>query len=206
MLEYINEDDKMQIEIERLNEEELTKLYHDRIIYDFPEAEVKSLSLMKKLMKENNYIVLLFKINHLPVAYTILASLKNSSLVLLDYFAVYPSYRGHGVGGKILSCMKKELQEYDGVLLEVENPFLSDIETRFLKERRIAFYLRSGVIHTHFRTSTQNVPYQILFYPIQKKKLTEKETKEGMDAFYSYFFPEEIMEIRQSYEYKKEEI
>ena len=34
----------MQIEIERLNEEELAKLYQERIIYDFPEAEVKPLS------------------------------------------------------------------------------------------------------------------------------------------------------------------
>lgn len=95
----------MQIVIERLNEEELAKLYQERIIYDFPEAEVKPLSLMKKLMRENNYIVLLFKQNHLPVAYTILSSLKNRSLVLLDYFAVYPSYRGHGLGGKILTHM-----------------------------------------------------------------------------------------------------
>lgn len=195
----------MQIVIERLNEEELAKLYQERIIYDFPEAEVKPLSLMKKLMRENNYIVLLFKQNHLPVAYTILSSLKNRSLVLLDYFAVYPSYRGHGLGGKILTHMKEELQNYDGVLLEVENPMLSDVETRHLKERRIAFYLRSGVIHTHFETSTQNVPYQILFYPIKKEKLTMKETKEGMDAFYSYFFPSEISEIRLSYAYKNEE-
>lgn len=195
----------MQIVIERLNEEELAKLYQERIIYDFPEAEVKPLSLMKKLMRENNYIVLLFKQNHLPVAYTILSSLKNRSLVLLDYFAVYPSYRGHGLGEKILTHMKEELLDYDGVLLEVENPMLSNAETRHLKERRIAFYLRSGAIHTHFETSTQNVPYQILFYPIKKEKLTMKETKEGMDAFYSYFFPSEILEIRQSYAYKNKE-
>lgn len=195
----------MQIVIERLNEEELAKLYQERIIYDFPEAEVKPLSLMKKLMRENNYIVLLFKQNHLPVAYTILSSLKNRSLVLLDYFAVYPSYRGHGLGGKILTHMKEELLDYDGVLLEVENPMLSNAETRHLKERRIAFYLRSGAIHTHFETSTQNVPYQILFYPIKKEKLTMKETKEGMNAFYSYFFPSEILEIRQSYAYKNKE-
>lgn len=195
----------MQIVIERLNEEELAKLYQERIIYDFPEAEVKPLSLMKKLMRENNYIVLLFKQNHLPVAYTILSSLKNRSLVLLDYFAVYPSYRGHGLGGKILTHMKEKLLDYDGVLLEVENPMLSNAETRHLKERRIAFYLRSGAIHTHFETSTQNVPYQILFYPIKKEKLTMKETKEGMNAFYSYFFPSEILEIRQSYAYKNKE-
>jgi GNAT superfamily N-acetyltransferase len=73
----------------------------------------------------------------------LLYSLESSQFVLLDYMAVKPEYRKHGLGSEFL----KNINRITGLknrffLFEVEDPKAgSDTETR---QRRVYFYRKNG--------------------------------------------------------------
>ncbi len=68
-----------------------------------------------------------------------LAVWELGEIVFLEHFAVHPSYRNGGIGGKILSELVETVSGQ--VCLEVELP-----ETE-LARRRIAFYERNGFFY-----------------------------------------------------------
>lgn len=81
-------------------------------------------------------------------------------MVLVDYFAVMPSKRGSGVGGKALELLLDIYSDYS-IFLEIE--LINDKAPNALQRvRRKNFYLRCGFQETGIRWNMYGVPMEIL--------------------------------------------
>ena len=139
-------------------------LYRTAMVRDFPASELKSISMLEQLEDKGWYTVLGFYFEEEPqrlCAYALLVQ-TNPGAVLLDYFAVDPSLRGGGIGGKILDLLKQwASQKAPLFLAEVEDPdFAQSPEDLSVRNRRIGFYRRNGfaltgvcaqVLQDHYR-------------------------------------------------------
>ncbi len=103
--------------------------------YSFPENERRSCADQRALLSDPSYkIYTLPKANSDILAF--LAVWEFPSVAFLEHFAVSPSYRNNGLGGRLLDELMQNLNRT--ICLEVEpgqNP---------LAQRRIAFYQRHG--------------------------------------------------------------
>ena len=81
-------------------------------------------------------------------------------LVLLDYFAIVPEKRGHGIGTAALELLR---ERYPGkrIFLEIELP-ADDTDTD--KLRRKDFYLRAGLSCTGINVLLFGVPMELLAF------------------------------------------
>ena len=189
----------MQITTKRMTKDELFKIYNERMAFDFPFAEIKPFSLIQELYQEGSYYPFWYLIDGKPVAYTLVVAFPHLKVGILDYFAVYPSYRGHGLGSQILQELKKEIMFLDGILLEVEDPLCAPMEDIKHQEHRIMFYLRSGVQHTFYGCRAEDVPYQLLYMPAKKRQISKDEIKDYMLIYYQRFFAYDMKNIRSSF-------
>ena len=70
-------------------------------------------------------------------------TLYDDNVIILDYFAINPEYRGKGIGGKAIDILKNKFKDKK-FLLEIETTDIisADIQNRI---RRKNFYLRHGL-------------------------------------------------------------
>ena len=136
-----------QAVLKPLCEAEVSTIYHDHAVYDFPKAELKPLSTMLKLMKSGDYLCYgLFEGEGLR-AYAFFVI--NGVFLLLDYYAVCRGYRSNGYGNQFLSLLRNTCRGIYGIILEVEAPDCALKEEELtIRTRRINFYERSGVRKT----------------------------------------------------------
>lgn len=149
------------MEIRNLTIPEIEEVYQQQITADFPEAEVKPLEAIMQAYGEGNYACLgLFEEGELS-AYAYL--IRKNRYYLLDYLAVSSKMRNKKRGSVMLSFLKEHLKDAEAMLLEVEDPSLTEDEgEKKLQERRIDFYLRNGILETPVRAYTFGVHYRIM--------------------------------------------
>ncbi len=142
------------------------QLYQTAMVRDFPASELKSVSMLERLEDKGWYTFLGFYAEEEPerlCAYALLVQ-TNPGAVLLDYFAVEPSLRGGGIGGKILDLLKQWAgQKAPLFLAEVEDPdFAQSPEDRSIRNRRIGFYRRNGFVLTGVCAQVLQDHYRII--------------------------------------------
>ena len=129
------------MEIKRLNKNELTALYNDELVFDFPKTELKPLQGMLNLMDRNAYDPLLVIEEGRAVGYAMVWLPSDRKGALLDYFGVLRGLRNGGVGSRILDLLA---ERYGQIFGEAEAPASDDPAENDLRRRRIAFYERNG--------------------------------------------------------------
>lgn len=175
-----------QIRSKILTLEEMTTLYEEHLIKDFPSNEWKPLEQILKLMEEGNYKVYGFYEEETLRAYALLCLIDTR--VFLDFFAVADSdKRGKGYGSRVLKDLLQILQEQgkELLILEAEAPERAETEeARITRNRRIQFYLGNQLCNSPVRGQVQGVEFHILYYSFSNGTKTGKELGEILSTFY----------------------
>ncbi|MDO4541563.1 MAG: hypothetical protein Q4C00_01875 [Bacillota bacterium] len=167
-----------------LKDKEIEELYKEHFIKDFPPSEQKPLSMILNLKNQGKYICFGLFENHILKGYAILGLAPERRNLLLDYFAILSPYRSGGYGGRFLQLLKGALNEYEGLILEVENvDHAANPEEELERTRRLAFYYANGLEHTNIETSVKKVVFTIIYFPF-RDKWQEQELVEDINAIY----------------------
>lgn len=148
------------MELKLLNKEELTALYQDEIMGDFPHSELKPLKAMLRLMDLGRYEPLLITEEGQAVGYALLWTTGDRSGALLEYFGVLRGLRNAGQGTRILSLLA---QRYGQLFGEAEAPCSHDPDINELRRRRIAFYERNGFRTLDYQCALFGVRFNCLY-------------------------------------------
>ncbi|WP_310605009.1 GNAT family N-acetyltransferase [Anaerosporobacter sp.] len=179
----------MQIKI--INTEQLSNLYKNYLVYDFPESELKPLAMIKTYMEHGIYTIYGLYEEEELLAYAMFVNNKESEFALLDYFASNRKYRSKGYGSTLLQMLKENDTVSKGYIIEVESlRTAKDEEERVIRERRIAFYEKNGLRKTAIRACVYGVEFDILYLPL----CVEAEDSclyEELKALYLLMFGEE---------------
>ena len=151
----------------KLHSDELCLLHKECIKRDFPKNEVRPYSMIKRLEKNNLYVAYGAYCNNELVAYATFFNLPESPVVLLDYLAVQPQYRGKGIGSSFFiefnEIVKSEFPHSKVLAIECENPqYATDINDKVTREKRIDFYIRNGAFLTESKLYAFGVNYNLL--------------------------------------------
>ncbi len=160
---------KENIIIKKLTDEEIIHIYSTHSIRHFPADERKPLSSIERMLKDGIYTGygLYEKENNIILCYAFFTILPDYRNILLDYFAVIEEYRSHGIGSLFLQQMKDSVTDYDGFLIETEDPDYASHEKELaIRNKRIAFYHANGCVFTGILAEVFGVHYRILYFPI----------------------------------------
>ncbi len=177
------------IQLEQLTTEQITSIYNEHMLTDFPPREMKPLSALLDARERDLYTCYgIFSEGELA-GYVFLE--HSGGDYLIDYIAMFPEKRNGGLGGQLLSVLMEELYECDSVIGEVEDPAFAETEAdRSLQTRRLGFYLRNGIIDTGMTSVCFGARYKILELPTGRTHSPE-ELRELYIKHYRVFFSEE---------------
>lgn len=134
------------------------KYIRDLYRISFPDAERKPFSLIERKAAMGTMEILLVSEDGTRKGLAITAS--DEKLVLLDYFAVDPQWRGQGVGSEALQLLLALYSEKQ-FFLEIERP-TEDAPNRKERILRKQFYLKNGMLETGIRIQLYGVPMELL--------------------------------------------
>lgn len=134
------------------------KFILDLYMSAFPEEERKPFSLIERKAAMGEMEILLIKENGKRAGLAITA--LQEELVLLDYFAIAPEFRGAGVGSDALQALLALYSDRQ-FYLEIEQPDES-APNQPDRLRRKAFYLRNGLLEADIRINLFGVEMELL--------------------------------------------
>lgn len=174
--------------IKVLNKNEIEKIYKEHLKSDFPKDELKPLEYINKMYDLSKYECFGFYEKDLLVGYAYTVIPDDSDIRLLDYFAVVKELRNNGIGGDCLKALKEHYRHLSCVILESEHPdYSKDAGDRKIRERRLEFYKKNGLIKTDITTFVGGVYYTIFCMecsePINKINL-----KSAVENIYNTMF------------------
>ena len=179
------------VRLERLTKVQVKDIYKDKMIVDFPKAELKPLEVILEAIDNNIYEPLgLFEDSKI-IGYTFLVKLGSNYLV--DYLAVNSEVRNNGAGSKMVQLIADYLKDAENVVLEVEDPdYAADASAKDIQTRRLNFYFRNGCSDTGLRVRCFGVPFRILRVGEQQSEDYDALWKLYQE-FYSRMLPEEML-------------
>lgn len=187
--------------IRKLNIQELTEIYAAHSVRHFPADELKPLSSITRMAENGTYCgygLFESKEETQLLCYAFFTILPDRKNILLDYFAVMEAYRSHGIGSLFLQHMKNTVTEYDGFLIESEDPdYASGSGELAVRKKRLAFYESNGAIFTGILAEVFGVHYRILFFPIQDIPTLETLFTD-FDAIYQHMVSKKNYETKIS--------
>lgn len=182
--------------IKPLNKDQVSAVYTHHMYRDFAPDELKPLAGMLRLMDEGLYRAYgLFKGDNLR-GYAMLMTAPGGCSALLDYFAVVSSRRGSGYGSRFLQLLRRELRDFDGIVLESEHiEYAVGKQDKMTRIRRIAFYQRNGVRRTGLHSRLFGVDYVVMYLPC-KQDIPDGQIYKELDTIYRTLFPAYIWQRR----------
>ena len=160
-----------------------------RALYEasFPPSERKELDYMLSGPNASAYDVLVISTPDRDVAGMVIL-VCHGGLCMLDYFAIAPDLRGHGIGRAVLPLIRKRCK--GKFFLEIETPAPHcdprDVcENQEQRVRRKAFYLSAGLAETGVHAFIYGNDMELLAYPEDAGDITF----EGYDALLRATFP-----------------
>ena len=166
--------------------EEFKKIVYPEYVSIFPKEERKELKVLEDNF--NKKITRFIKIceNDIFVGFFIINTIKNSQYVQLDYFAILEKYQNKGYGTKAIQLLKKQMEAYEGIFVEIEKLGLGkDKQDNLLRERRAKFYETLGFEKLNFELKWfGTLILSIYVLPISTHKDTEEKIMENMFQIY----------------------
>lgn len=179
------------LQLKMLTEEKVSSLYEEHVKKDFPPEELKPLPMILDLIKQGVYECFGMYDGEEMVAYAFFAKPETIDYLLLDYLAVFSHHRSKRYGSRLLKLIQKDLEQYQGILFEVESGMdAKTAKEKLTCERRIAFYLRNGLRKTKINIRIFGVDMILLYLPI-KETPSERVMCEALNHIYDLIFGEE---------------
>ncbi|MFR1449170.1 MAG: GNAT family N-acetyltransferase [Beduini sp.] len=177
--------------IKQLTSEEITNIFNQHIIHDFPKNEVRDLRSMLKLKQQAIYQTYGYYENNELLAYAFFAKSLQSNAILLDYFAVVEKYRNQNIGSQFLTDLTHLLKQFV-ILAEVESVESSpNQQVSRLRQKRIDFYMRNGFKQSSLSLTLFHVHYNIIYF--FQSPLTLTDIKFHLDLIYHQFFNDNLI-------------
>ena len=175
--------------------DEVRALYRSRLAADFPPDELKPLSAIESALARGEYACYGAMDGDEALACAFFVKLGGKAL--FDYLDVARELRDRGIGSRFLQALiAGPLRDLDCVLLEVDDPdFAPDAEELETRRRRLAFYLRNGLVDTGVRATVWGVEYRILALPVGRAP-TPAQARETYAALYRAIFPPRVFASR----------
>ena len=175
------------MELKLLNKEELTKLYYQEMVFDFPKSELKPVSGMHRLMDMGVYEPMLVLEKGEAVGYAMVWLPSGRQGALLEYFGVLRGKRNAGLGTAILHLLA---EKYGQIFGEAEAPSSDDPAENDLRRRRIGFYLRNGLRLLDYDCALFGVHFNCLYLGPETDDRKIEALHRGVYA--TYFSPEHM--------------
>jgi len=175
------------MEFKRLTKEELTDLYQQEMVNDFPKSELKPLRGMLNLMDKNVYDPLLVIEDGRTVGYAMVWLQTDRKGALLEYFGVIHGLRNAGIGSRILDLLA---ERYGQIFGEAEAPTADDPAENDLRRRRIAFYERNGFRVLDYECALFGVHFNCLYRGTETDDRLVEKMHRGVYA--EWFSPEHM--------------
>lgn len=176
------------MEVKKLSNEKIKKVYNNKLPLDFPPDEIRPWESFESCLNKKLYFGYgLYEENLL--SYALFVNSKNSSSVMLDFYAVDSSLRGRGIGQTFLKEIRAKSKDYNGIILEVEDPaFAPNDKEKAIRKRRIEFYKRNKAYVTNIRSNVLGVPFIVMYMPINGK-ITDEKICEEIKEIYKVLLP-----------------
>ena len=179
--------------IQKLTLNEIKEIYDTHMQEAFPQSELRPYKNIEMLFQRGNYVCYgLFEDEKL-IAYAYFSRTTDRRYVLLDYFAVVSGLRGGGIGSRMFSLLREEMQSLDGILLEVESvESTQNPEEIALRERRIAFYERNGCTLTRAKCLLYGVDFRIMALPLSQPVPNDQTVLFELESIYHVMFDDAL--------------
>ena len=165
-----------------LTAEELTKVYLDEMRRDFPQSELKPLSMILNSEAAGTAHTWGIYDGDALAAYLLMVRPMGCAMSQLDYFAVLPRYRASGLGAALLAELPGHENGCQAILIEAECPEKADDEA--MAVRRLGFYARCGAVDTGWTEHLFDAWFRVLVLPAEGKTLdAETANKELADCY-----------------------
>lgn len=175
------------MELKTLNERELSALYREEMVYDFPKSELKPLGAMLRLLEMGQYDPLVVTENGERVGYAMMWLPKSRQGALLEYLGVLRGKRSAGLGARILPLLA---QRYGQLFGEAEAPTSQDEAENHLRRRRIGFYERNGFRVLDYECALFGVHFKCLYRGPQTDDRAVEQFHRSVYA--DYFSPQHM--------------
>lgn len=126
----------------------------------FPANERKPFLLILRTYRKN--LTDIWYLSHKGHFAGLAITINSENTVLLDYFAVSPTMRGHGLGAKALRSLQKHYSP-KGLLIEIES-CIPDAPNLSERCRRKEFYLRNNMMPLNIDVLLFGVEMELLGY------------------------------------------
>ena len=176
------------MKLKLLDKQELTDLYQNEMVFDFPKAELKPLRAMLRLMDMGQYDPLLITDDEgSPLGYAMLWLPRARNGALLEYLGVLRGKRNGGLGTQVLPLLA---ERYGQLFGEAEAPTSDDPAENDLRRRRIAFYERNGFRVLDYECALFGVHFNCLY----RGPETDDRKVESLhrSVYDDYFSPEHM--------------
>lgn len=161
--------------IKELSIEEITNIYQQYMVLDFPESELKPCKMIVDSIKQNKSTALGYYVeNELKGYATVLIANNN---LLLDYFAILSPFRQFGFGTSFMNELSSYLSNYNFLLIEAEAP------TTIEAKKRIHFYTKCGCKDSNMKGYLYFVDYSLLYKELSKKYSIDEIQKEIIEIY-----------------------
>lgn len=173
--------------IRRMEAAEL-KGFYKRIKQDFSPGEYAPYSVLYEQLQEGIQEGLVFSEGEHDLAYSICASSHENGYVLISLLAVFPEYRGQGIGTEFMEALCTKYKEKQAILVEAERPENSQTpEEQDFRKRRIDFYEKLGfLLIPGIDYSIWDVPMHLMALPLMASREAINE-KIGQIMYQIYF-------------------
>lgn len=149
------------MEIIKLSKEQVSKIYKERMVNDFPPLERKPLPILHAHIDSGRYECLGLEDGGQILGYAYFYRVEN--IYLFDYLAIEESIRDKGIGSIFLGKLNEYLKDAESVIGEVEDFEKAINEVAKAEQlRRYNFYLKNGFHDTEVTVSLYGVNYRIL--------------------------------------------
>ena len=172
--------------IRRMDITELKEFYY-RIEQDFPVGEYAPYDIVFDHVQSGMQEGMVFCEGKEDLAYSICTVNNSNGYVLVSLLAVYPEYRGNGVGSAFIHTLGKKYEQKQAIIVEVERPSLSpSVNEQDCRQRRIEFYKKLGFyLIPEVEYTIWDVPMHLMALPIiASKEIINQDISRIMHQIY----------------------
>ncbi len=172
-------------EIRQLTLTDLKQIYQDYMKDDFPLMELRPWFSIGRAWERDEYSAYGYYDGESFLAYAAFYSCREDPYILMDYLAVVPDLRGQGLGSSFLKDLLPAITDVDGIFIEAESADPeNNEEDKSVRQKRINFYQANGAVMTGVGCKLFGVDYQILYLPLETKRMGEEEFFEAVCRLY----------------------
>ena len=165
-----------------LTAEELTKVYLDEMRRDFPQSELKPLSMILNSEAAGTAHTWGIYDGDALAAYLLMVRPVGCTMSQLDYFAVLPQYRASGLGAALLAELPGHENGCQVILIEAECPEKAEDEA--MAVRRLGFYARCGAVDVGWTEHLFDAWFRVLVLPCGQTTPDAETTVQGLADCY----------------------